>query len=82
VFGFQRSAEVMIMLVLGGTGTLYGALLGAAVFMFLQDYLSNLNPVYWQFWLGMLLVLLVLFARGGLMGALLALSRYARRRTA
>jgi branched-chain amino acid transport system permease protein len=82
VFGFQRSAEVMIMLVLGGTGTLYGALLGAAVFMLLQDYLSSLNPVYWQFWLGMLLVLLVLFARGGLMGALLALSRYARRRTA
>jgi branched-chain amino acid transport system permease protein len=82
VFGFQRSAEVMIMLVLGGTGTLYGALLGAAVFMLLQDYLSNLNPVYWQFWLGMLLVLLVLFARGGLMGALLELSRYARRRTA
>ena len=45
VFGFQRSAEVMIMLVLGGTGTLYGALLGAAVFMLLQDYLSNLNTV-------------------------------------
>ena len=82
VFGFQRSAEVMIMLVLGGTGILYGALLGAAAFMLLQDYLSNLNTVYWQFWLGMLLVLLVLFARGGLMGALLALSRYARRRTA
>ncbi len=82
VFGFQRSAEVMIMLVLGGTGTLYGALLGAAVFMLLQDYLSNLNTVYWQFWLGMLLVLLVLFARGGLMGALLALARYARRRAA
>jgi branched-chain amino acid transport system permease protein len=79
VFGFQRSAELMIMLVLGGTGYLYGGPLGAAVFMILQDYLANLNPVYWQFWLGMLLVLLVLFARGGLMGALLALQQRWRR---
>jgi branched-chain amino acid transport system permease protein len=75
VFGFQRSAELMIMLVLGGTGYLYGALVGAAVFMILQDYLANLNPVYWQFWLGMLLVLLVLFARGGLLGGLMTLRR-------
>jgi branched-chain amino acid transport system permease protein len=75
VFGFQRSAELMIMLVLGGTGFLYGALLGAAVFMLLQDYLANLNPVYWQFWLGLALVLLVLFARGGLMGGVASLRR-------
>ena len=73
VFGFERSAEVMIMLVLGGTGYLYGALVGAAVFMVLQDYLANLNPVYWQFWLGLLLVLLVLFARGGIIGGLATL---------
>jgi branched-chain amino acid transport system permease protein len=73
VFGFQRSAELLIMLVLGGTGYLYGALVGAAVFMILQDYLANLNPVYWQFWLGLLLVLLVLFARGGIIGGLTAL---------
>ena len=57
------------MLVLGGTGYLYGALVGAAVFMVLQDYLANLSAVYWQFWLGLLLVLVVLFARGGIMGA-------------
>src|SRR5205823_13568543 len=81
VFGFQRSAELMIMLVLGGTGYLYGGLLGAAVFMLLQDYLANLNPVYWQFWLGMLLVLLVLFARGGLMGGLVTLrGRWGRKK--
>ena len=71
--GFPRSAELMIMLVLGGTGYLYGALIGAAVFMIMQDYLSNLNPVYWQFWLGLLLVLIVMFARGGILGGLLAL---------
>ena len=71
--GFPRSAELMIMLILGGAGHLYGALLGAAVFMVSQDYLSNLNPVYWQFWLGLLLVLIVLFARGGLIGGFIAL---------
>jgi branched-chain amino acid transport system permease protein len=43
--------------------------------MILQDYLANLNPVYWQFWLGLLLVLLVLFARGGLIGALVTVQR-------
>jgi branched-chain amino acid transport system permease protein len=73
--GFPRSAELMIMLVLGGAGYLYGALLGAATFMLLQDYLSNLSAVYWQFWLGLLLVLLVLFARGGLIGGTLGLRR-------
>jgi len=79
--GFPRSADLVIMLVLGGAGHLYGALLGAAVFMVLQDYLANLNPVYWQFWLGLLLVLIVLFARGGLMGLLRSLQkRFAARR--
>ena len=73
--GFARSADLMIMLILGGAGYLYGALIGAAVFMVLQDYLANLDPVYWQFWLGLLLVLIVLFARGGLMGGVLALRR-------
>jgi branched-chain amino acid transport system permease protein len=78
--GFPRSADLMIMLVLGGTGYLYGALIGAAVFMLLQDYLSNLNPVYWQFWLGLLLVVIVLFARGGLLGGLSALQQRIWRR--
>jgi branched-chain amino acid transport system permease protein len=68
------------MLVLGGTGYLYGGPLGAAVFMILQDHLASVNPVYWQFWLGLLLVLLVLFARGGLMGALVTLHRRWRQR--
>jgi len=67
---FNRSADVMIMLVLGGTGRLYGALVGTAVFMVAQDYLSGINPVYWQFWLGLLLVVFVFFARGGFMGAI------------
>jgi len=68
--GFGRSADTVIMLVLGGTGRLYGALIGTAVFMIAQDYLSGINPVYWQFWLGLLLVAFVFFARGGIMGAI------------
>jgi branched-chain amino acid transport system permease protein len=70
VLAFHRSAELMIMVVLGGTGRLYGAIIGAAVFMVVQDYLSGINPVYWQFWLGLLLVAMVLFARGGILGAI------------
>ncbi|USX23793.1 branched-chain amino acid ABC transporter permease [Oxalobacteraceae bacterium OTU3REALA1] len=68
--GFPRSAELLIMLVLGGTGRLYGALIGAAVFMVAQDYIAGLNPAYWQFYIGLLLVLIVLFARGGILGGL------------
>jgi branched-chain amino acid transport system permease protein len=68
--GFPRSAELLIMLVLGGTGRLYGALVGAAVFMVAQDTISGLDPAYWQFYIGLLLVLIVLFARGGILGGI------------
>ena len=74
--GFPRSAELLIMLVLGGTGRLYGALIGAAVYMIAQDVLSGINPVYWQFWIGLLLVVVVLFARDGILGG--AAKIYAR----
>jgi branched-chain amino acid transport system permease protein len=72
---FSRSAEVLLMLVLGGTGTLYGALLGAILFMTAHHWLSDINPQYWQFWLGFLLIVIVLFARGGVIGALALLRR-------
>ncbi len=71
--GFPRSAELMIMLVLGGVGRLYGALVGAAVYMIAKDYLSGINPVYWQFWLGILLIVVVLFGHGGILGRFEAL---------
>ncbi len=70
VLGITRSAELLIILVLGGTGRLYGGLVGAAVYMIAQDVLAGINPVYWQFWIGALLVAIVLFARGGLLGAI------------
>ena len=74
---FSRSAEVLLMLVLGGTGSLYGALLGAIAFMTAHQLLSDINPQYWQFWIGILLIAVVLFARGGIMGALRPLARRA-----
>ncbi|RFP17783.1 branched-chain amino acid ABC transporter permease [Duganella sp. BJB488] len=78
--GFPRSAELLIMLVLGGTGRLYGALVGAAVFMLAQDYIAGLNPAYWQFYIGLLLMVIVLFARGGILGGLEKLaSRFKRK---
>ena len=68
------------MLVLGGTGCLYGALIGTMVFMTAHHFLSDLNPQYWQFWLGAVLVLIVLFARDGIMGVAQRLqARLARR---
>ena len=68
VFDFDNSAKVMVMLILGGTGRLYGAFLGAAVYMIMEDHLSKLSPTFWQFGIGLLLLLAVLFARRGLLG--------------
>ncbi len=72
---FSRSAELLLILVLGGSGSLYGALIGTAVFMTAHQLLSGMDPQYWQFWLGLLLVGVVLFARDGVMGGLRALGR-------
>jgi branched-chain amino acid transport system permease protein len=68
--GFERSATVLIILILGGTGRLYGAFLGAAIFMLLEDSLAKLSPEFWEFGVGAVLVLTVLFARRGLAGLL------------
>ncbi|MBV9565184.1 MAG: branched-chain amino acid ABC transporter permease [Bradyrhizobium sp.] len=68
VFDFDRSAGVMIILILGGTGRLYGAFAGGVIYMLLEDYLSKASPEFWQFGIGFVLVLVVLFARRGLFG--------------
>ena len=65
VLSFPRSAELLLILVLGGTGSLYGAMLGTIVFMVAHHLLADVNPQYWQFWLGLLLVVVVLFAAKG-----------------
>jgi branched-chain amino acid transport system permease protein len=63
VFEFHRSADLMLMLVIGGTGWLYGGVAGAILFKVLQDFLSSQTPQYWTFWLGLFLVVLVLVGR-------------------
>ncbi len=68
--GFNRSAEVLIVLVLGGAGRLYGGLIGAIVYMLVHDAFADLNPEYWMFWLGLFLIAAVMVGRGGVMGAL------------
>ena len=63
VFDFHRSADVLLMLIIGGTGYLYGGLIGAALFIAIKDGLSTATPEYWEFWIGLLLVALVLVGR-------------------
>ncbi len=84
VVSFGRSSDLLMLLVLGGLGWLYGGMVGAALFLLSRDILSDLNPTYWQFWLGILLILLVFFARGGIHGILTAAYRrlFARPRPA
>ena len=63
VLDFNRSADIMLVLVIGGVGYLYGGLIGAIFFTFAQDALANLTAQYWHFWIGLILVLLVLIGR-------------------
>lgn len=63
VFEFHRSADVMLVLVVGGTGWLYGGVAGAVVFTLLQNLISSITPQYWTFWIGLFLVVLVLMGR-------------------
>jgi len=63
VFSFDRSADVLLVLIIGGIGYLYGGLIGAIVFRLMQDWLANITPQYWQFWIGLVLVLIVLVGR-------------------
>jgi branched-chain amino acid transport system permease protein len=60
VLSFERSADALLVLILGGTGYLYGGLIGAMVFKLVQDLLIDVTAQYWQFWLGLVLVLIVL----------------------
>jgi branched-chain amino acid transport system permease protein len=79
VLAFHRSADVMLVLVIGGVGYLYGGLIGAVVFKVLQDVLSAWTPQYWQFWIGLILVLLVLAGRERLTDRVRALWPRSRR---
>ena len=75
---FERSADVLVMLVLGGAGRLYGGLVGAAIFMIARDQFSGIAPQYWYFWIGILLVVVVMVLPNGILGGLARI--FARRR--
>jgi len=67
---FQRSADVLVMLVLGGAGRLYGGLIGAIIFMIARDQFSGIAPQYWYFWIGILLIAVVMLLPNGILGGL------------
>ena len=63
VLSFDRSADLLLVLILGGAGYLYGGLIGAVIFKLMQDWLAGITPQYWQFWIGLMLVVIVLVGR-------------------
>jgi branched-chain amino acid transport system permease protein len=63
VLSLDRSADLLLVLIIGGTGYLYGGLIGAVIYKFLQDWIATLTPQYWQFWIGLVLVIIVLIGR-------------------
>ena len=67
---FGRSADVLVILILGGAGRLYGGILGAIIYMVARDQFSGVNPQYWYFWIGLLLVGVVMFLPNGILGGL------------
>jgi branched-chain amino acid transport system permease protein len=78
VLSFGRSADVLVILILGGAGRLYGGIVGAILYMVARDQFSGITPAYWYFWIGLLLVLVVMFLPNGILGGL---ARFFRRRT-
>ncbi len=70
VLSFQRSADTLVMLVLGGAGMLYGGIVGSAIFMIARDQFSGINPQYWYFWIGLLLIVVVMVLPNGVLGGL------------
>jgi branched-chain amino acid transport system permease protein len=72
---FQRSADVLVILILGGAGRLYGGLVGAIIYMVARDQFSGINPQYWYFWIGTLLVAVVIFLPNGILGGAARLVR-------
>jgi branched-chain amino acid transport system permease protein len=66
MLGFERSAEIMMVVTLGGTGHMQGVMIGAAAFGFIKDALSTLSPKYWQLGIGIVLMTSVFVTRGGI----------------
>jgi branched-chain amino acid transport system permease protein len=80
VLSFESAGELLVMLILGGVGRIYGAFVGPVVYLIAQDLLAKQFPEYWYFGIGTMLVLVVMFARGGVLGILDALLAKLRRK--
>jgi branched-chain amino acid transport system permease protein len=78
VLSFGRSADVLVILILGGAGRLYGGIIGAVIYMVARDQFSGVNPQYWYFWIGLLLVVVVMFLPNGILGGLSAFRKKPR----
>ena len=72
MFDFHRSADVLLVLIIGGAGWLYGGIAGAIVYKALQDGLATLTPQHWQLWIGLFLVVFVLIGRERMSGGVRA----------
>ncbi len=82
VLNLENSINVLVMLVLGGVGSLYGALIGAPIYMMLRNFTAQWSPGYWMFAIGGLLMLVVLLGKGGVLGLLQDAKRRLWRRRA
>ena len=78
---FERSADVLVILILGGAGRLYGGLVGAIIFLVARDQFSGNTPQFWYFWIGILLIVVVMFLPNGILGGLAKLTASWRGRT-
>jgi branched-chain amino acid transport system permease protein len=81
VLSFESAGELLVMLILGGVGRIYGAFVGPVVYLIAQDLLAKQFPEYWYLGIGTMLVLVVMFARGGILGILDRLIARLRRKT-
>lgn len=79
VLSFDLSGAALVMLILGTPGRLYGAFVGTAIFMIAEDWLAQINPAYWPFWMGTILIAIVMLGRGGLIAIVDDLWRHTRR---
>src|ERR1041384_8356209 len=70
VLGLEPSGDILVMLILGGVGRLYGAFVGPVLYIVVQDTLAKQYHEHWYFGIGVLLIVVVLFARGGILGLL------------
>jgi len=77
-FGFALSAEAMVMLILGGLGRLYGAIIGTVIFMVVHHTAASIDPFNWLFVIGTMVLIVVYFVPEGFMGLPVKLRRWLR----